>query len=387
MLKSRFLMVVVGCFVTLLLSNTAEAQNLTQRFSNRMMQGVRPLGMGNAFIAVEGSDENALFYNPAAINDLPKETHMQFLLPTVEMSYKLIPFVTDILDLNDDIDAAGTDSAKIDVFDQFAATHTGRYEETGVRGNLVTFMHHWLTASIFYENRTVFGLTNPASSTIDVEALTQAGIMVGSAYPFFDDHLQVGVAAKFIGRHLVDEIITQRDIIATANFNDIFQYKEFGFGFGGDIGLKGKLPFFEGGKTWDYLDPVLAVTLQDIGHTRFIMGDDVGRQNESLSAGFALHPDFWKFKSLLAVDFRDLEYRSDILNKFHAGYELTWPEISKVLRSASVRLGVNQGYIAGGFGLDFKYFKLNAATYGREIAEKTYQKQSRMFALQLAAGF
>lgn len=387
MFKSRFFVFVLVCFVTAFLVRPVLAQNLTQRASGHMMQGVRPLGMGNAFIAVEGSDENAIFYNPASINDLPKEVHMQFLLPTVEMSYKLIPFLlTDILGLNDDINAVDADADKIDVFDQFAAANTGRYEEVGVRGNLVTFMHHWLTASIFYENRSVFALTNPASSTVDIEALSQSGIIVGSAYAFFDDHLQVGAAAKFIGRHLVDETITQRDVITTSSFNDILDYNNFGFGAGGDIGVKGRLPF-EGNKAWDYLDPVFAITLQDIGHTRFFMGDDVGRQDESLSGGFALHPNFWKFKSLLAVDFRDLEYRTDVLTKFHAGYELTWPEISKVLRSTSVRLGVSQGYLTGGFGLDFRYFKLNAATYGREIADSTYQKQSRMFALQLAAGF
>lgn len=386
MFKSRFFFFIFACLTTVFLAGPVLAQNLTQRASGHMMQGVRPLGMGNAFIAVEGSDENAIFYNPASINDLPKEVHMQFLLPTVEISYKMISFLTDVLDLADDVDAADTDAAKIDVFDQFAAANTGRYEEIGARGNLVTFMHHWLTASIFYENRSVFALTNPASSTVDIEALSQGGIIVGSAYAFFDDHLQVGAAAKFMGRHLIDETITQRDIIASASFNDILQYDNFGFGMGGDIGVKGRLPF-EGNKTWDYLDPVFAITLQDIGHTRFFMGDDVGRQDQSLSAGFALHPNFWKFKSLLAVDFRDLEYRTDVLTKFHAGYELTWPEISKVLRSASVRLGVSQGYLTGGFGLDFRYFKLNAATYGREIAESTYQKQSRMFALQLAAGF
>lgn len=375
-------------FTVVFFSANVWAQNLTERYSNRTMQGVRPLGMGNAFTAVKGTDENVIFYNPAAINDYPKEVHMQFLLPTVEISYKAINFFTDdILNLADDIDAAATDSAKIDVLDAFAAANTGRYEEVNARGNLATFMHKYITASLFYENRSVIALTNPSSSTVDVEVLTQAGLVAGSAYSFFDDHLQVGLAAKFLARHLIDETITQRDVITNAQFDDILSYKDVGYGVGADIGLKFRLPMKKSYKVWDYLDPVFALTVQDIGHTRFFMGDDVGRQKESTTFGFALHPNYWKLTSILAVDVRDLEYASDFINKFHVGYEITWPDISKVLRSASVRIGCNQGYLAGGFGLDFRYFKLNAATYGRELAERTYQKQSRMFSLQLAAGF
>ena len=38
-----------------------------------LMRGVRPIGMGNAFVAMPGTDENAMFYNPAAINDYEKK--------------------------------------------------------------------------------------------------------------------------------------------------------------------------------------------------------------------------------------------------------------------------------------------------------------------------
>lgn len=365
----------------------ANAQNLTLRHSPRLMQGIRPLGMGGAFIAVEGTDENVLFYNPAAINDYEAKVHMQFLLPTVEFSYKSISFFSsDLLDLIDDIDAAGTDSGKVDVLDQFAAQNTGRYEEIGVHGSLAIFMHKYLTASLFYENRSILALINPASSTVDLEAVSHAGLQVGSAYGFFDDNLQIGLAVKFLERHLINETLTQRDVLANSNdFANSIEFSNFGFGIGVDVGVKGKIPL--GGKAWEFLDPTFAVTLQDIADTRFFAGDDVGRIEESLTVGTAVHPNFGKFKSILAIDVRDLDHQTDFLNKFHAGYEVTLPEISKVLRSASVRVGVNQGYITAGFGLDFKYFKLNAATYGREVAEFTTQKQSRMFGFQLAAGF
>lgn len=375
----------------LLGSTVVEAQGLALRNSPRTMQGIRPLGMGGAFIAVDGDDENALFYNPAAINDYEKiygdKIHMQFLLPSVEMSFKAIPFFTsDLLDLADDIDAAATDSDKISVFDAFAAANTGRYEEIGVHGAVANFQWKWLAASLFYDNRSVLALTNPASSTVDVDVVTDAGLAIGSAYGFFDGLLQVGGSVKFMGRHLISETITQRDVLANNDFGDILQFDNFGFGVGVDLGLQAKIPV-KNQKWWDDIDPTFAVTLQDVGDTRF--SNNTGRIEESLSFGMAIHPAFWKFKSNLAIDFRDLEHQTDFVHKIRAGYELIWPDVCKGIKSISARVGVSQGYyVSGGFGMDFRYFKFNLATWGREVSNSTMlTKQSRMFGVQLASGF
>ncbi|MBI2339434.1 MAG: hypothetical protein HYU99_03565 [Deltaproteobacteria bacterium] len=261
---------------SLLSSGFAGAQELTMRHSPRSMQGIRPLGMGGAFLATDGTDENALFYNPAAISDYEKEFHFQFLLPTVEFSYKAIPFFSsDLLDLASDIDDAATDGDKVAVFDAFAAANTGRYEEIGVRGPVAIMMHKYITAAIFYENRSVMGLLNPASSTIDVEALSQGGVQVGSAWSFFDKKIKVGGAIKFLGRHLIDEQITQRDVLVNNDFGDALVLDQVGFGLGFDLGFQAKVPLEA--KWWEYLDPTFGLTIQDIGDTRFFLGDDVGR--------------------------------------------------------------------------------------------------------------
>ena len=367
-------------------SSQALAQGLALRTSPRLMQGIRPLGMGGAFIAVDAADENVLFYNPAAIRNYEKKIHMQFLIPSIDFSYKAIPFfASDLLDLADDIDGADTNTDKINVFDAFAAANTGRYEEVGMRGPVAMLMHPTITAALFYETRAVMGLLNPASSTIDLEAVSHGGLSIGSAYGFFDDKLKAGIALKFLERHLIDEALTQRDMITNDDFTDALDLKQLGFGVGADVGFQVKPKF--AGKAWKTLDPTFAFTIQDVGDTRFFQGDDVGRINESTTVGFAFHPKYWKLHSAFAFDIRDIEHQTDLITKLHTGYEVTWPEISKILRSASIRVGAHQGYLAGGFGLDFKYFKMNAVTYGREIGQSTRQKESRMFGLQLASGF
>lgn len=384
--KTSFLLSLAVLALVVMATGNSYAQDLGMRHSPRSMQGIRPLTMGGAFIAVDGSDENALFYNPATINDLEDKIHMQFMLPTVEFSYKAIPFLAnDITDLADNINAQGTNAGKINVFNAFTNTHTGRYEELGLHGSIANFMWKWLAASIFYENRSVLALTNPASATVDIESVSQGGLQVGSAYSLFDDKLKVGAAVKFVARHLIDEQVTQRDIIANATFGDAIQTDQVGYGLGVDLGVKAKLPWST--EFIDYLDPTFAIVLQDVGHTRFFAGDSVGQMRESLTVGSAVHPNFWKFKNNLALDVRDLDVRSDFITKLHIGWETNWNDISKVLRSVSVRAGYGQGYLSGGVGFDFKYFKLNAGTYGREVGQNTRQKESRMVGVQLAAGF
>jgi hypothetical protein len=59
---------------------------------------------------------------------------------------------------------------------------------------------------------------------------------------------------------------------------------------------------------------------------------------------------------------------TDILNNgsgsfyrlLHLGGEIWW-------HSIALRGGVNQGYLGGGIGFDFRFFTLDAATYGEEI--------------------
>lgn len=376
-------------------SPRAWSQELAQRTSPRLMQGVRPLGMGGGFIGAKGTDENALFYNPAAIADFPKEFHWQFwipafTLPTVEFSAKAIPFfASDLPGLSDDIDLANSDSEKIDVFNAFTNKHTGRYEELGLRGNVVQVMHRHFTGAIIYDSHSVLALTNPASSTFDVESVTHFGVQFGSAAEFLDERLQAGAALKFLGRHIVNETITQREIVANSDFADSLDLNNLGFGVGVDLGVKARppVPFKPWGKVWSFLDPVFAMTLQDLGHTRF--SNNTGQINESFTMGLALHPadNLWKLKSLFTFDVRDLDRRTDFITKLYTGYELTWPELSRHIDALSARIGLAQGYLSGGLGMDFDRFKFNVATYGREIAAHSRQKQSRMFSFQVAYGF
>jgi hypothetical protein len=347
-----------------------------------LYKGVRPLGMGNAFIAMPGQDENAIFYNPAAVNDYEEKFHFRFLSPVFDFSPGSIGLVKDLFDLGDDIDAQTTDAGKIDTFRTFVNQHTGQFESVQARFPAVTMMYKWVTLSLLADTRNTISFRNRAFTNIEVLSRSDFGGIIGSAYSFFNDMLQAGLAIKVLHRLSIDEIITTDDVVNNPNFGDTLPRRR-STGVGVDIGLKGKIPTFK--KKWlDILKPTVALTWQDIGNTRF--GNNVPDTNQSISIGFALHPAIGDWQLHFANDFRELNQSSSFIKKWNIGAEAVAPLLWNFFRP-SVRIGGNQGYITAGASLDFKYAKLEFATYGEEAGKFTNQKQLRRLATNLSFGF
>ena len=385
MKKINLLFATAALLAAILPTHSAQAQNLTLRDAPHNMQGLRPLGMGNAFIATEGSDINALFYNPAGLADYEKKTHMDFMSLSAEVSSGAVQFVKDVLDLTDDLDGADDSSAEVDVLNQFAKDSTGEYQEAGFHLQIANFRRKYIGASLFVNNRTVLALTNPQSSTVDIEVLSQGGLQVGGAYSFMEDLVQVGGALKFMERHLIDAQISERALVATSDTSDIVDVDNLGFGVGVDLGVKSRLPI-KGNKAVDFLDPVMALTWQDVANTRFT--GDVGKTPQSVSLGVAVHPNFdEKFKNTLAIDYSDINRQSTFITKLHVGYELLFPEVGSFFHNTGVRVGLNQGYFTAGFGVDARFVKIEAATWGRELGSISRQGQNRMWGLSFSGAF
>lgn len=350
-------------------------------------KGVRPVGMGNAFVAMPGQDENAMFYNPASINDFPKAYHFRFVSPLVDFSPGAIGLASDLFDLADNIDAQATDAGKIDTFRAFVNQHTGQFESIQARVPVVSVYHKWFGASILADSRSTISFRNRAFTNVEVMSRSDFGGVIGSAYNFkdvlgIDENFQIGVAVKVLHRLSIDEIVTTDDVINTADFGDTLPRRR-ATGVGADIGLKGDLPTF--GQKWlEAVKPTLGFTWQDIGNTRF--GNNVPDTEQSISVGFALHPKIGDWQLNFANDFRELNQSSSFLKKWNIGAEAVGPLFWNFFRP-SVRIGGNQGYFAAGTSLDFKFVKLEFATYGEEAGKFTTQKQLRRLAVNLSFGF
>ena len=355
-----------------------------------LFKGTRPLGMGNAFLAMPGSDENAPFYNPAAINDYEK-FHMRLVSPTVDFTTASIALVKDVLDLVDDIDAESDTSSQINTFQEFVNAHTGEFHAIDVRLPILMAMSKWFAAGILADSRTTISFRNRAFSNFELLSRSDVGGFVGTAYNFKDligieQNVQAGVNVKVLHRVSVDQVLTTDDIIATTDFADALPI-ERATGVGVDLGLKGEIPTFEL-QALEILKPTAAFTWQDIGNTKFTA--PVPDTEQSISLGLGVHPSFHamgdrEWKNHFEVDLLEINQPLSFSKKFYVGYELEAPRF--LILKPSIRVGAGQLYFATGATFDLRFLKLDVAYYGEEVGRFTRQGKSNRLAAGLSIGF
>jgi hypothetical protein len=87
--------------------------------------------------------------------------------------------------------------------------------------------------------------------------------------------------------------------------------------------------------------------------------------------------DAYVVKVRPALDFRHYTvYDEPVGKRLHAGLELEFPGFS-------LRGGTNQGYLTYGVGLDLKYIRLDAASYGVELQSYPGQLEDRRYVVQV----
>jgi hypothetical protein len=363
----------------------AQATNSIPSSHPSIYRSVRALGMGNAFIAMPGTDEGALYYNPAAINDY-KKLRFRIVSPVIDFTTASIGLVNDVRDLVNDIDGDSDTSTQINTFETFVDAHTGEFHSINTQIPALMVMHRWFSFGILGDSRTTVSFRNRAFSNFELESRSDIGGVFGTAYGFFEKQLQVGLNVKVLHRISISEVLTSDDVLANSNdfANAIPINRATGVGF--DVGLKGKIPTFEN-SVLEFLAPTAGATWQDVANTRF--SGDVPNTEQSISVGVAVHPTFQlgkrDWESHLAIDIREINQSTSLAKKLFLGYELMAPKV--LFFRPSFRVGANQVYFAGGVTLDFRILKVEAAYYGEEIGQFTRQGRSNRVAANLSLGF
>ena len=88
----------------------------------------------------------------------------------------------------------------------------------------------------------------------------------------------------------------------------------------------------------------------------------------------------WKFSdAVAALEFTDIGNNPDgsWFKTLHAGSEIRWGLLA-------FRLGLNQGYFAGGVGLDLIILEIDFATYGEELTTNVGGYQDRRYTFRIA---
>lgn len=356
-------------FAILLLCTPVWAQIVRGPFD-----GVRPSGMGNAFLAIS-DDANALFYNPAGLAYV-KGGHL------------------NLIDVNLGFDGMGTLGKITKVVGGDYSTFVQNGSSYANLAVLPTLVFPGFALSIFDNARGFFNFENlnvlPAAKA-DVTTFNDLGIMAGAAIPF-GESLSLGVSVRAFERTAVDIAVTSQQLIAkmlstqSADINGTLtkmlkDASTTGWGLGVNLGLLLRVPLSPGAPKWTF-----GAVVDDIGETTFHAVNGglkaPAAQRQSYNLGTALSYPAGKGAELnVAVDIRDAFQGLPFLHTLHVGAEYR----TKVL---AFRAGYSQGYLTAGASLEFPHHtRIHFATYEVDpsgIGAGTFQ---RVYLVQFAIGF
>ncbi len=375
--------ILFGFVGLLLISASALAQTSIPDAYPSLGRGLRPLGMGNAFLTMKGIDDNAVYYNPAAINDYEKQLNFRLLSPAVGLNIGVINVVKDVFDLSKDLKNDTTDSDKTGTFNTFFNNHVGSFNSVNLLLPMFGVHNKYFSLNALVDSRSTVAIRNRAFPNFELKTRNDGGVVLGGAYGFLFDDLQVGAATKFLYRIGINRTVTTNDIL-TGSLADSIGFDQWGrgFGIGADVGVKYKLPSFDV-DLLDTLQPTVAVTYQDIGNTRFT--GNAPSTPQSVSAGVGVHPDLGPVGLSVDIDVREMNQKEAFMKKFHLGVEARLKEL--LATTLSVRAGLNQGYPAAGFSIEFPVLSLDFAFYGEEMGTVTSQKADYHVATALNFSF
>lgn len=322
--------------------------------------GVRPLGMGNAFVAV-ADDHNALFYNPAGLARLSSWS-FEILNPSIGISTNTLSAINSISELASGSSAEGGKSeveTAIETFDSLEGKH--QYMNLG-----------WTPHVVFPGFGIGIGLDIGARMTVhhqlvaDIDAGLDVLVPISFARNMLEDRLSLGATLKGVAKTGVDHefsladisAFTKKDATETSSDKALKDYLISGKGVGVDFGL-----LFTPVKT---MSPTLGVSITDAGGTPFkASSDQYGTpdpRQPSVNTGISFKPvERDNMYVLVAADVHAANQPIHFSKKFNLGSELG---LGKILK---LQGGLHQGELSGGFQLDAWLIILRFATYAEQV--------------------
>jgi len=327
-------------------------------------KGIRPMGMGGAFVAVS-NDANALFYNPAGLADIT-ERRISLLNLAAETSPDGYDMYSDAFDV--DFDSAAETAG-------FLQSYIGEYAHVNV--SLFPYYAKPNLAFALIANGTMnLQARDRQSPKLLVDSVRDAGAALGYAHTFFDDSLLVGASVKYILRESLDKEYTVLDI-TTDDFEDRLEDDyEDGQGALLDLGIIYKFSDFQiSNKDIDLRVGISANNLvdNDMGDARDI--------EDHIDLGLALNIEKWTFAFDYIDLFSQLGDDDDPGKRLRLGAEYAYKPF------LFLRFGFYQGYMTFGIGLETKNVQFDLVTYSEEVGTYSGQRDDRRYMMRLGLGF
>ena len=331
--------------------------------------GLRPLGMGNAWVAV-ADDYNALFYNPAGLARL-KSWDGEFLNPALDVNQKTLNIFQELRGAGNSLFKETGKALR------FLQDHAGEIHHAGL----------YLTPHLIMPGfglglglATDFSLVSHNTVNIDVKAGVQAIAPFTYAKSFLEEKLSIGVTLKLLMKVGLDHNFTMQDLTLLAKKEDgLKELLVSGSGIGVDAGFL-LTPISP-------MEPTLGVSVTDIGGSRFNTLDTVGTEAStptvrmpSVNMGISLKPiQYGSMYLLAAVDAHMLNQAVHFSHKLNLGLEFG----NDILK---LQLGLKEGHNTAGLQLDMGLLSLKVVTYAVDhapLAGSHNNLVERRFAFQL----
>lgn len=327
-------------------------------------KGLRPMGMGGAFIAVS-DDANALFYNPAGLARI-KDSRGSVLPLEVEVGDKTIDVYQDASDVDFDNEDETAD---------FLREYIGERAHAGI--NMFPY---------YYTPRFAFGFIGTARADlevrdrqyprVDTHIINDLGVGMGYGHPLFDGTLSIGANLKYINRQSLTKEYTVLDITSDDFEDTIDDDLVAGNGVLADIGVMVAL-----GKV-GLENARIGLCASNLIGSKLGDAEDL---DDHIDAGIAYDQEIGIVRATLAVDYVDIFSQlgddNDFAKRVRLGAEFKLPKV------LSVRAGVYQGYFTSGLSIDGKVVQLDFLTYAEEIGAYAGQRVDRRYNLRFVFGF
>ncbi|MEZ5064500.1 MAG: hypothetical protein R3B81_07165 [bacterium] len=328
------------------------------------LAGIRPLGMGNAFIAA-ADDRNALYYNPA----------MLFAVKGTSVSGLGVQARLDEA-FNEVVNFINEHEQQFEDFDTIDATF---YEE------LAPFDNKWVTAGASAYVDMVrpgmgFGVYSSGSGSLKIDrgvyeprvsskVIDDIVATAGAAMPLGRADITAGASVKSIWRRSSDRVLTAREV-ADFDPNDILnELEQADSGFSMDFGAAWQRPE----SRWT----AAAVVRDAFG---YIDGEPI---DTALDLGGAFRPvrNAGVVREVLfAADARDVFGGESLAQAMRLGVEVRFPRLA-------FRGGFHQGYSSLGASFRVPILTLDYAWYGQELGAFPGAERQNLHALEMRLGF
>jgi len=339
----------------------------------RDFHSVRAAGMGDVRYTTGLFEEN-LYANPAHSTDNP-ENLLELPQISVEASGASITAMNSLINSGSHGLSAFANNVGKPLSARLQLLFPGYYSRHFITDKWSFGLGMTMTA------QTIAEVSQAAS--IDPTTFIAMGPAINLARRFLDDdRLSVGVTAHAEFRANAQSAFSVQEFLSGESVSDAIKGGN-GLGYDFDLGTTFKPHWTLGGFKYELgfaINNILGGQYDNISHPISSWPGNPFQSYRSYNLGVSgTHDHVLFFRSvILAIEMTDMGNNVDgsLYRCLHLGGEAKWALFA-------ARLGISQGYLTAGFGIDLKLLTINVATYAEELGLNPGVMEDRRYAAQL----